>query len=94
MNAKHFDTETLVQGPKVEGEWECLKHNQFQYHRLHQSVNMGPKKTCSNRVPDMTCFVAKHLKFDSCVKQTVAPDQRVPLVSLFHFSQLAGIFLT
>ena len=23
------------------------------------------KKTCSNRVPDMTCFAAKHLKFDS-----------------------------
>ena len=49
------------------------------------------KKTCSNRVPDMMCFVAKHLKFDSCVKQTVVPDQRVPLISVFHFSQLAGI---
>ena len=24
------------------------------------------KKTCCNRVLDMTCFVAKHLKFDSC----------------------------
>ena len=23
------------------------------------------KKTCSNSVPDMKCFVAKHLKFDS-----------------------------
>ena len=29
----------------------------------------------------------------TAVKQTVAPDQRVPLISLFHFSQLAGIFL-
>ena len=26
------------------------------------------KKTCRNRVPDMTCFAAKHLKFDSSVK--------------------------
>ena len=29
----------------------------------------------------------------TAVKQTVAPDQRVPLISIFHFSQLAGIFL-
>ena len=41
------------------------------------------KKTCSNRVHDMTCFAAKHL--------TAVFDQRVPLV--FHFSQLSGIFL-
>ena len=41
----------------------------------------------------MTCFAAKHLKFESPLKKTVAPkvsclyvfDQRVPLV--FHFSQ-------
>ena len=40
------------------------------------------KKTCFNRVHDMTCFAAKHL--------TTVFDQRVPLV--FHFSQLSGIF--
>ena len=26
------------------------------------------KNTCSNRVPDMTCFAAKHLKFRTAVK--------------------------
>ena len=48
------------------------------------------KKTCCNRVPDMTCFVAK---------QTVTPkvsylfvfDQRVPLN--FHFPQLSVTFI-
>ena len=66
--------------------------------QLHLSVDTR-EKTCSNRVPHMTCFAAKHLRFDSRLKQTVAPkvsclyvfDQRVPLI--FHFSQLSDIFL-
>ena len=41
------------------------------------------KKTCSNRMLHMTCFNAKHLKF----YQNSAFHS-----SLFHFSQLAGIF--
>ena len=38
------------------------------YRRLHLSVDTRQKKTCSNRVQDMTCFAAKHLKFDSCFR--------------------------
>ena len=34
------------------------------YRRLHLSMDTK-QETCSNRVPDMTHFAAKHLKFDS-----------------------------
>ena len=57
------------------------------------------KKTCCNRVLDMTCFVAKHFEVWQPLKQTVTPkvsclfvfDQRVPLK--FHLSQLSVTFL-
>ena len=35
------------------------------YRRLHLSLDTR-QKPCSRRVPDMACFVTKHLKFDSC----------------------------
>jgi len=34
------------------------------YRRLHLGMDIR-QKACSDRVPDMTCFAAKHLKFDS-----------------------------
>ena len=36
---------------------------------------------------------ARHDVFCRQTFKVVAPDQRVPLISLIHFSQLAGIFL-
>ena len=41
----------------------------------------------------MTYFAAKHSTSLTAVEQTVVPDQRVRLIRLFHFYQLAGIFL-
>ena len=47
----------------------CPLNNGLNVLQIIQSVasklGFRTKKTCSNRAPDMTCFVANHLKFDS-----------------------------
>ena len=43
---------------------ERVKQARMRYRQLHLSMDTT-KKTCSNRLPDMTCSVAKRLKFDS-----------------------------
>ena len=72
--------------------WE-FKH----YRRVTSKRGHETKKTCSNRVPDMTCSAAEHLKL-TAVKANCRAKGKLFIcfwcVSvIFHFSQLSGIFL-
>ena len=70
---------------------------QNSYCQLHLCVYTR-QKTCSNRVPDKTCFATKHLKLTAVntncqakSKLFLSFDQCIPLI--VHYSQLSCIFL-